>query len=202
MLSLQSLAFDYGDKPLLRDISFDVSPGEVWHIQGENGRGKTTLLKLIAGLLKPQDGSVCWQNQPIESRLEYYQDHLWYWGNRRGLSQHLSLREECNIQQRLFSWTQDAVIPYLKNLELEEKLDTPIAALSLGQQRKAGLLMMLMAQKSLWIMDEPLLALDAKSLAFFWQMLLMHRQAGGMAILSSHQDLTQDLNPPAREYVL
>lgn len=202
MLSVQSLAFDYGDKPLLGDISLAVSAGEIWHIQGANGRGKTTLLKLIAGLLKPHSGAILWQNQPIEDNLEGYQNTLWYWGNRVGLSRQLSLWEECVLQQRLFSWSYEQAKPYIQALELDGKLDTLIGALSLGQQRKAGLLMMLMAQKKLWILDEPLLALDTKSLTFFWQALAAHQQAGGMAILSSHQALTNDFGSALREYRL
>lgn len=202
MLALQALAFDYGDKPLLRDISLELASGEVWHIQGPNGRGKTTLLKIMAGLLKPESGSILWQGEPIEGQLAYYQSHLWYWGNRLGLSRYLRLEEECAAQQKLFGWKDEALKLYLSALELHTKLDTPIASLSLGQQRKAGLLMMILAGKPLWIMDEPLLGLDSRSLEFFWQVLSEHQQAGGMAILSSHQTLSTEACLTIQEYAL
>lgn len=123
-------------------------------------------------------------------------------GNRTGLSRHLTLREECAMQQELFTWSQDALTSTLCALALETVLNTRIGALSYGQQRKAGLLMMLMARKTLWILDEPLLALDTKSLNFFWQALYEHQQAGGMAILSSHQTLPKEAGLSLLEYAL
>jgi heme exporter protein A len=176
MLEVQGLQFDYGEKPLLQNISFSLSAGSALHIKGANGAGKTTLLKLLAGLLYPTDGEI------------KHQQHIAYVGHKAGVNMHLTPRE--HICFDLSPKSSDELIDVsLRRLKLFDLQYTPCGLLSAGQCRRVGLLQLINTNALLWLLDEPWVALDHESMDVLSDLLLAHVSVGGAVVFTSHQPL-------------
>jgi heme exporter protein A len=190
MLDVINLNFDYTDKPLLQNVQFQVEAGQLLHLQGDNGAGKTTLLKLLAGLLQPALGEIRYQGQDIRDHLAEYQQSLCYVGHKTGVSHVLTVRENCqfDLQRGKHCMPFEALISRfsLKGLE-----DVPCGLLSAGQQRRVGLLRILMSDALLWLLDEPLVALDQDAAMILMDCFAEHLDKGGMIVLTSHQALPE-----------
>jgi heme exporter protein A len=180
MLTVTHLEFDYGDKPVLMDISFTVNQGCLLHIQGANGCGKSTLLKVLAGLLTPTAGKMTFTG----SRS--------YIGHKLGVNHCLTPREHWQYDLRPHP-TAD-LLKSLEQLALTQQADTPLMLFSAGQQRRVGLLRLLANPVDLWLLDEPLVSLDAQGIAVLSLLMQTHLAGGGQIILSSHQPLP--FSPP------
>ena len=190
MLAAEGLQFDYGDKPLLQNISFALSAGAALHIKGANGAGKTTLLKLLAGLLHPTEGKIKHQ----------YQHKLAYVGHKAGVNMHLTPREHARFD--LSPNLSDALInTSLRRLNLFDLQHTPCGLLSAGQCRRVGLLQLINSDALLWLLDEPLVALDQESIKILGNILLAHVRAGGVVVFTSHQALPFEF-PDLQELVI
>lgn len=200
MLQVNSLSFDYVDKPLLRQVRFEVHAGQLLHLRGANGTGKTTLLRLLTGILQPLTGSICYDNQPIDANLFHYQRQLCYVGHKASLNPLLSVKENCMFDPH---WQRKPIDfnEILKAFNLQSYIDTPCHHLSAGQQRRVALLHLAMTDARLWLLDEPLVALDTNSILIFTSLLQQHLSAGGQIILTSHQELPPDLQV-SMEYTL
>lgn len=190
MLDVRDLQFDYGDKPLLQNVNFELEAGAVLHLKGANGAGKTTLLKLLAGLLYPTEGEIQYKNKKS----------ICYMGHKAGVNTHLTPREHTRFD--LESKLSDALIDdMLVRLRLHDLQDTPCGLLSAGQRHRVGLLRLLSADALLWLLDEPLVALDQASMNILGDILLAHVDAGGAVVFTSHQPLPFDF-PVLQELVL
>lgn len=186
MLSAHKVEFDYAEHPLLSRVNFTVSPGECLHIQGQNGVGKTTLLKLIVGLIKPQAGEIHWQGKSIDEDLSAYIKLLVYVGHQAGLSHALSIEENAYLD---WHWGRSSIElnQVLEVLQLQHLSKFPVAMLSQGQQRKAALLRLWMTDALIWVLDEPFIALDEPAKAALSKHMNQHLEKGGMLIMTSHQ---------------
>lgn len=188
MLDVRELAFDYPDKPLLQGVCFTVHEGCLLHLRGGNGMGKTTLLKLLAGILQPTEGNIYYQSRPINDSLASFKQQLCFVGHRTGISQLLTVRENCK-----FELHQDrCLLPFdalIQSLSLQGLEDVICATLSMGQQRRVGLLRLLMSDASLWLLDEPLVALDKEAISALMTILHAHLDRGGQVVLTSHQQV-------------
>ena len=182
LLEADNLTLLKGSSLLLRHYSLHIAAGQIIHLTGDNGSGKTTLLQALAGLLTPQGGTIC-RHTP----------HL-YLGHRPGIKTTLTARENLRYAARLYHGMHGA--------ELETRLDAALAAvalnshddrqsrqLSAGQQRRCQLARLWLDTPPLWLLDEPLTALDATTTATLLAHLEQHRQHGGAAIITSHQPL-------------
>ena len=200
MLDVENIHFDYPDKPLLHNVQFSVSAGQLLHLRGNNGAGKTTLLKLLAGLLHPTQGDVRYQGRAIKDNLTEYQQSICYVGHKAGVSQVLTVRENCRfeLQRKQHSMSFDALINRFALAGLE---DVPCGLLSVGQRRRVGLLRLLMTDAPLWLLDEPLVALDHDAVAILLDCFGEHLVRGGQIILTSHQPLLLP-HHDCREYCL
>lgn len=188
MLKVVALSFDYEDDPLLNQISFTVESGQLVHLRGKNGVGKTTLLKLLAGLLQANAGQIFCGEQLIQSDLAAYQQNLCYVGHKAGLSALLSIRE--NYYFGLYEQDKmDCLDNYLEQFDLIKIADKPCSQLSLGQRRRASLLRLMMTKARLWLLDEPFTSLDKEAMAVVMQKISDHLKAQGMVIMTSHQEL-------------
>ena len=186
MLKVSGLSFDYQDKPLLDQVSFQVLPGQVLHLRGKNGAGKTTLLQLLAGLIEPHQGQIDFQNQPIHSQLSNYQKQLVYIGHKPGFNASLTVRE--NYQANLLEPSKRAAFEdYLAHLGLIDLGDTLCAQLSLGQRRRVSLLRLGLSDAKLWLLDEPMSALDQASVSLLMGCIARHIENQGAVIMTSHQ---------------
>jgi heme exporter protein A len=188
MLQVHSLTFDYLDKPLLSDVTFSLASGTLLHLCGGNGAGKTTLLKLLAGLLQPQEGSIVWKEKPITDNLHTFQQQVCYVGHKLGLSLELTIRENCFFD---LHWQRKAISfsDLLERFDLMDFADTPCFQLSQGQRRRVALLRIAMTDACLWLLDEPLVALDKESTLTLITCFQEHLAKNGCIIMTSHQNL-------------
>lgn len=188
MLDVINLEFDYPEKLLLQGVQFSLNAGCLLHLRGANGAGKTTLLKLIAGLLQPSAGDICYRGKSITADLAHFKRNICYVGHKAGISQILTVRENCRYMLR----TQSATISLdtlLKKFSLQAVADIPCAQLSLGQRRSVALLRLMVSEAALWLLDEPLIGLDKRAIATFMGIIADHLAQNGQVILTSHQKL-------------
>lgn len=191
-LKVSGIDFEYGHHPLLRNIDFTLHQGELMHLQGANGGGKTTLLKLIAGLLRPEQGHC--ELSTISSTLspwEYF-NRITFIGHAIGLNPALTLRENYLSQALVTAEVLDNTI---KAAELLSFSAHGVGLLSAGQKRRAALLRLELENTLLWLLDEPFVALDTNASARLSLVIQHHLSNGGMVILTSHQTLPGNLTP-------
>ncbi|WP_131783278.1 cytochrome c biogenesis heme-transporting ATPase CcmA [Legionella gresilensis] len=200
MLDICSICFDYEEKPLLNEIQFSIESGTLLHLQGPNGVGKTTLLKILAGLLQPLHGDIHWQGQSIYNNLASYQRSLCYVGHKLGLSSQLTVRENCLFDLQ-WQHNTSSLPKFLRLLSLQDLMDKPCSQLSSGQLRRVALLRLLMTKAPLWLLDEPLIALDNTSIEILLGCFSKHLAQGGLIIMTSHQALPKNFKN-CQEYQL
>lgn len=186
MLEVIDLNFDYQDNPLLNRVIFSLPPGGMLHLRGVNGSGKTTLLQLIAGLYRPAEGEIRFSGQNIHQDLPAYHQQLCFIGHKPGINLSLTLRENYLFDPHYQEGTIDEFASIFK---LAPYLDTPCGLLSAGQRRLVALLRLWTSTAKLWLLDEPLVALDDHALGLIISKVDNHREQGGSVLLTSHQKL-------------
>jgi len=195
LLDVINLECARGDRPLFSGISFSVRNGEIFHIRGRNGAGKTSLLRILCGLSTPAQGEIRWQDVPIRKLGEEYPRHLVYVGHLNGVQGELNAREHLRFLAGLNNRPPGAVLTTLieqtlERLELTAVADLPVKFLSQGQKRRLALARLLLLKKNLWILDEPYTTLDAYSIALIEALLDEHLITGGLVVMASHQELS------------
>jgi len=191
LLSLQALCCHRGDRPLLTDISLEVKPGEIYRIAGPNGSGKTTLLRTVAGLRLPFSGNITWDNQAANLNNARYTSALRHVGHNNALKGDLTVAENLQFQATLLGLNdiKDHVDHALDYFALAPKKSTPVAELSQGQQRKAGLARLMLGPSAIWILDEPFTSLDQQASALLENLINEHLSNNGSALIATHQNL-------------
>lgn len=198
MLDVINLDFDYQDQPLLNKVAFHLPAGGLIHLRGRNGAGKTTLLKLIAGLYHPLQGEIQFLGQNIDQDRSAYQRHVCFVGHKTGINPNLTLKENCFFDLHYASSSSHSFKKDLEELasifKLEHHLDVPCGLLSAGQRRQVGLLRLWFSDVKLWLLDEPLVALDDQAITLIMNKIAAHRKQGGGVLLTSHQQLPLSLS--------
>lgn len=209
LLSAASLCVERGGRTVLSRLSFSLAPGEVLLVSGRNGAGKSTLLRTLSGLLQPVSGTVAYGLADEEVRGA---ETVHYLGYEDALKPSLSLRENLEFWASLLRRTKAAVTAGVEPfatpaLDVRAALDTfgigrlealPAAYLSAGQKRRAALARLLLAPRPIWLLDEPLIALDAAAQATLTAVMADHVAVGGAILVASHQPLAL----PHRELAL
>lgn len=202
MLAASNLSCIRGTQCLFSDLSLQLDAGQWLYLQGENGAGKTSLLRILAGLALPAAGVVHWQAIPIsQQRTNYHTDMLY-------LGHHASLKEDLTLTENLRSLmamdglkVSDAAIrDALNRMGLAKRQHLPARVLSAGQKRRGLLARLHLRPARLWLLDEPFSALDAHAIVDLQNCLKTHLRDGGMIVLTSHQ--TPDLGSDAMGFVL
>ncbi len=193
MLDVTNLACVRGDRPLFNHLSFALKAGELVHITGANGSGKTTLLRALCGFSRPAAGEIRWNGADIHDLGDDYRGALAYVGHLNGIQGELTLRENLRVAADI-AGQNTAPDTALEQVGLLAYGDFPAKILSQGQKRRLALARLLVAHKLLWILDEPFSALDARSTEVMNALLSAHLTAGGMIVLTSHQDLAIELH--------
>lgn len=188
MLDVINLDFDYTDAPLLQSVNFTLSAGALLHLRGVNGSGKTTLLKLLAGLLHPQRGEIRYDGRSIHENMPQYQQKICYVGHKTGVSHILTVQEAFRFELQFQDQTA-SLNDVLSDFHLQGFEDVPCGLLSVGQRRRVALMRLLASPASLWLLDEPLVALDHKGVNILMSCIERHLTKGGQIILTSHQNL-------------
>ncbi len=189
MLEARKLSLWRGANCLFQDLSFEVPPGNALLVRGANGTGKTTLLRVLCGLTRPEDGRVCWNGVNIEKEPEIYRSQLAYWGHLGGLKADLTVLRNLQFICRLNGLDEAAVQPVVTALSLDRCADLPVRHLSAGQKRRAGLAGLLLSTAGLWIMDEPFTNMDDNGKELLRQKLKQHLDRQGIAIVAAHHEL-------------
>lgn len=191
-----------GERCLCRDLSFDLHSGEALHIQGENGAGKTSLIRVLTGLGRCDEGEVLWQGRALRRCGPEYRAKLVYVGHNNGVKLGLSPRENLLAAAALSeNGGHVRLETVLAQVRLEEHADIPCSSLSMGQRRRVALARLLLAQVPLWFLDEPLASLDADGAKWLAELIKLHLGNGGLVVFITHQPL--DLTPfVARPVVL
>lgn len=191
LLAAVDLCCVRSDRLLFQGLAFALRPGTLITVEGPNGAGKTSLLRILAGLAMPEDGEVRWQGQPIARHAAEYATDRRYLGHHNGHSLALTVRENLRVAAALQGVGQptaelDAV---LETVGLAHVPDTPVARLSSGQRRRLALARLLLGRAGVWILDEPLNALDRAGWTLVNRMLADHLSRQGVAVVSTHHAL-------------
>ena len=180
-----------GERTLFTGLDFEVFAGQWLHVRGENGIGKTSLLRLLSGLTKPAAGEIFWNEQLISADPSEYHRNLLFLGHRDSLKEDLTALENLSIATALdgIVVTEDEILLALHRFGLRGREDLPVNCLSAGQKRRVLLARLLLRQAKLWILDEPFNALDVRAVEMLSELILEHIASGGMAIMTSHQEI-------------
>jgi heme exporter protein A len=179
-----------GDRHVLKGVSLRLGSGELLHIAGQNGTGKTTLLRVVCGLLRPEQGTVSWLGRSILSVREQYQAALAYASHEPALKGDLTALENLRFAVGL----KRRVTPLELNASLERAgvagcADLPARVLSAGQRRRVAMARVLAMRASLWLLDEPFTNLDAAGTLLMSGLLQAHIEGGGSALVVAHHPL-------------
>ena len=188
-LQARDLACVRGERKLFSNISFDLSAGDCLHVRGENGVGKTSLLRLLTGLSKPEAGQVLWNQELIAKQVDQYHRNLLFLGHRDALKEEFSALENLQAYAALdgIDLSHEKVLAALWRFGLRGRENLPVNYLSAGQKRRVLMARMLTRQAQLWILDEPFNALDVNAVALLEGLMAEHLTSGGILVLTSHQ---------------
>ena len=191
MLQGVNLACVRGDRELFRDVNFSVETGNLLQVRGPNGSGKTSLLRMLCGLSNPAAGEIRWNDAPIRSLDDEYYAALTYIGHLSGTKDDLTALENLQISSALagFEITEAQAVAALRQMGLKGRELLPVKVLSQGQRRRVVLARLLVCKTALWILDEPLVALDVAAVGLIQSLLEQHLQQGGMVVMTTHQEI-------------
>ena len=187
--SAHGLGLWRGGRRLCQGLAFSLEPGEALQVKGANGSGKTSLLRVLAGLGRVDEGEVQWAGESIRRNADH-RASLLYLAHANGLKAHLSPRENYVFYQSITDNSSEITADEaLSRFGLAEVSDRPCAYLSMGQKRRAALARLLASRARLWLLDEPLTSLDAEGVELVSELLKAHLKQKGLAVMATHQPL-------------
>ncbi|HWC63342.1 MAG TPA: heme ABC exporter ATP-binding protein CcmA [Rhizomicrobium sp.] len=188
-LTAEKLACARGERVLFEDLSFHLKAGQALAVEGANGAGKTSLLRLIAGFIAPRTGRVVIKCQAgeIADGEERGKQAGWL-GHQDGLKPQLTVREQLSFFASLYDSKADRAAA-LQEVGLSRQADFPCRFLSAGQKRRLALARLLVCNRPLWLLDEPFAALDAQGQDLIARTMTRHCASGGMVIAATHDPL-------------
>jgi heme exporter protein A len=191
-LTAEKLACARGERRIFSGLDFQVAAGEVLVVEGANGAGKTSLLRLIAGFLTPASGSVTFHLEAGAVRDgEERGHHVGWLGHQDGIKPQMNAGEQLEFFARLYG-AKDAVAPVLERVGLARQREFPCRYLSAGQKKRLGLARLMLSGRPLWLLDEPFAALDSAGRALAADLMRGHCATGGIVVAATHDPLGLD----------
>lgn len=192
-LSVSHLSCERGYRELFNDLNFELSPGQILHIKGENGSGKTSLLRILAGLALPVEGEVCFDGYNCCKYRSEYNEHIAFMGHKLGIKLELTpienMRSYCELNMPR---TEHEILDALEKVGLYGFEEMYCNQLSAGQKRRVALAQAMLSGTRLWILDEPFTSLDVAGVTYFLKVIQQHVGKGGMVLLTTHQAVNLD----------
>ncbi len=188
MLLVNNISFQRNNKDILRNINISLPSKKIIYLEGNNGVGKTTLLKIICNILEPNEGAIFWNGKNIKKNLyNYYSNFTFIMDNNTSIT-NLTLYENIIYWKKLFSSKikESEIEEVLKFLALNKYKNTITGHLSYGEKKKLELLRLIIEQKKMWVLDEPYIGLDKPSIEIINQTIVNHVELEGMVIFTSH----------------
>ena len=191
MLEASHLECVRGNRTIFRDVSFAVRAGDCFRLTGPNGSGKTSLLRMLCGLLPPESGSIRWHGVEIQTLGEDYFPSISYVGHRPGIKDELTALENLRISSGMhgIEISRRTATTALERMGLGSRMHLPARFLSEGERRRAAIARLAVSHASLWLLDEVLTSLDCTAVEAILLLIEDHLAAGGMAIVATHQEL-------------
>ena len=175
------------DRVLFEELCFELNSGQVLLLEGENGSGKTSLLRILCGFREPDAGQVLWCGNAINDS-QYYDD-MAYVGHLDGVKKELTVLENLKVSLALGQSGEYSIPQALAKVQLANFDDALVQTLSAGQKRRLSLARLLITHNTLWILDEPFTSLDKQGISLIESLMIEHCNKGGMIILTSHHDI-------------
>ena len=200
MIIVKDLSVERLEKKIFENIDLSLKSGDITILKGKNGSGKTTLIKAILNIIEPSAGSVYWKGKLLKKNLYDFYNNVTYIADKTSSLTKLTVKDNINIWKKIFlSNINDSQIETaLKTLRLENCLNKKVGTLSLGETKKLELLRLIIENKKIWVLDEPLSGLDDDSIELIKQTFEDHCAKEGSIIFSSHQNpgiyVTEEIN--------
>lgn len=189
MLEADNLECVRGERRLFAGLGFKLEAGELLYLQGRNGAGKTSLLRMIIGLLPPETGEIRWKGQPIRRNGDDFRADLCYLGHLNAIKEELTPLENLLASAHLADedLSEDDALDALEQVGLAGREDLACKYLSQGQKRRVALARLIKERRPLWVLDEPFVALDVAAVDWLAGIISGHLQRGGLAVMTTHQ---------------
>lgn len=192
-LKITDLTLSRGDRCLIDGLSVDLSAGQALALSGANGAGKSSLLRAIAGFIRPDGGQIAFlSGAELLDADEVRRTHLHLTGHLEGLKATRTARQELMFQCRFLGGSEEAMQAAVERLHLEPLLDLETRRLSAGQKRRLSMARLVSAPRALWLLDEPLAPLDSQWRERIGHLMQDHLARGGMMIAAVHDPLPFD----------
>ena len=189
LLQIDNLACIRDDRVLFEHLSLSLAGGQMLLVEGSNGSGKTSLLRILTGLKLADEGDVYWRAQSIGKLAAEYYEQVSYVGHHDGVKRELTCLENLRLVQAMGKPTELDLDTVLDRVNLYRYGDSLVASLSAGQKRRLALARLLVVESVLWILDEPFTSLDKSSMGYFESLFDQHLQQQGVVIMTSHHDI-------------
>ena len=190
MIIVKNLSVERLDKKIFENINLSLNSGNITILKGKNGSGKTTLLKTILNIIEPSFGSIYWKGKLLKKNLYDFYNHVTYIADKTSSLTKLTVKDNINIWNKIFlsNINNSQIETALKTLKLENYLNHKVGTLSLGETKKLEFLRLIIENKKIWILDEPLSSLDEDTVELIKQTFEDHVTKEGSIIFSSHQN--------------
>ncbi|MDR3322574.1 MAG: cytochrome c biogenesis heme-transporting ATPase CcmA [Zoogloeaceae bacterium] len=192
MLEADNLECLRGERRLFSGVGFCLAAGELLFLQGKNGVGKTSLLRMLCGLTPPEAGEIRWKGENIRALAGDFRAELCYLGHANAIKEELTPLENLRAAARLAdeAGSETEALNALTQVGLAGREDLPCRSLSQGQKRRVALARLVRERRPLWVLDEPFVALDTHAVDWLANLIAAHLQRGGLAAMTTHQPVT------------
>ena len=190
LLQTRNLSCMRNDRLLFERLNIGLEAGQILVVEGPNGCGKTSLLRILTGLRLADGGEVLWRGEPIDRLAGDYFEQVNYVGHHDGVKHELSCLENLRLARAMGVPSQQDLDDVLDKVNLYAYGETEVGSLSAGQKRRLALARLLATDALLWILDEPFTSLDKASMALFSELFEQHLQRQGVIVMTSHHDLS------------